>query len=124
MSGRFYHLWFRSTVYLVLRGLIDVDETIADKIQRVDDLPKAQEIYHHLKSVLGPHSMITVEGDHWQKLRKMFNPAFSQGHLDTLVPGIVEETLVLVTKLNAAAQNDETVLMLDAITVFPFLTSE
>jgi hypothetical protein len=54
----------------------------------------------------------------------MFNPAFSQGHLDTLVPGIVEETLVLVTKLNAAAQNDETVLMLDAITVFPFLTSE
>ena len=37
----------------------------------------------------------------------MFNPAFSQGHLETLVPGIVEETLVLVTKLNEAAEKNE-----------------
>ena len=76
-----------------------------------------------MKSVLGPHSLITVEGDHWQKLRKMFNPAFSQGHLDTLVPNIVEETLVLVTKLNDAARNNETVKMLDVITVIHFLPS-
>lgn len=63
-----------------------------------------------------------MEGDHWQKLRKMFNPAFSQGHLDTLVPNIVEETLVLVTKLNDAAKKDETVKILDAITVILFVT--
>jgi cytochrome P450 len=82
-------------------------------------LPKAQEIYYPLKCVIGPHSLITVEGDHWQKLRKMFNPAFSQGHLETLVPGIVEETLVLVTKLNEAAKTNETLRILDVITVSP-----
>jgi len=49
----------------------------------------------------------------------MFNPAFSQGHLETLVPGIVEETLVLVTKLNEAAKTNETLRILDVITVSP-----
>jgi cytochrome P450 len=61
--------------------------------------------------------MITLEGEHWRKLRKMFNPAFSQGHLDKLVPGIVEETLVFVQILEEAAKSDEDFLMLDALTV-------
>lgn len=47
----------------------------------------------------------------------MFNPAFSQSHLETLVPGIVEETLVFVGLLNDAAKSGEVLLMLDALTV-------
>ena len=47
----------------------------------------------------------------------MFNPAFSQGHLDTLVPAMVEEALVFVTMLNEAAEKNNVVIMLDAITV-------
>jgi cytochrome P450 len=61
--------------------------------------------------------MITLEGEHWRRLRKMFNPAFSQGHLDKLVPGIVEETLIFVQILEEAAKRDEDFLMLDALTV-------
>ena len=74
-----------------------------------------------LKPVLGPQSMITLEGEHWHRLRKMFNPAFSQGHLETLVPDIVEETLVFVEIMNNAAKSGENVLMLDALTVSAFL---
>ena|SRR5438105_2874208 len=98
-------------------GGVNIEQTIADKIQRIDDLPKAQEVYYQLTPVLGRYSMITVEGDQWQKLRKMFNPAFSQGHLDTLVPAMVEEALVFVTMLNEAAEKNNVVIMLDAITV-------
>jgi len=47
----------------------------------------------------------------------MFNPAFSQGHLDKLVPGIVEETLIFVQILEEAAKGDGDFLMLDALTV-------
>jgi len=88
----------------------------------IDNLPKAVEAYVKLKPVIGTESMITLEGEHWQKLRKMFNPAFSQGHLEKLVPGIVDETLIFVDILNEAAKSDNNeVLMLDALTVPPNL---
>ena len=61
--------------------------------------------------------MITLEGERWRRLRKMFNPAFSQGHLEKLVPGIVEEALVFVQKLDEIAKTGEEILMLDALTV-------
>jgi cytochrome P450 len=62
--------------------------------------------------------MVTLEGEHWYKLRKMFNPAFSQGHLETLVPGMVDEVMVFARILDAAAKSQETILMLDALTVY------
>ena len=46
-------------------GGVNIEQTIADKIQRIDDLPKAQEVYYQLTPVLGRYSMITVEGDQW-----------------------------------------------------------
>ena len=61
--------------------------------------------------------MIIIGGEHWQKLRKMFNPAFSQGYLDKLVPGIVEETLIFVQVLDEVAEKGEDLRMLDAATV-------
>jgi cytochrome P450 len=86
----------------------------------IDNLPKALEAYIKLKPVIGTDSMITLEGEHWQKLRKMFNPAFSQGHLEKLVPGIVDETLIFVDILTEAAKSkNKEVLMLDAMTVTP-----
>ena len=88
----------------------------------IDNLPKAVEAYVKLKPVIGTDSMITLEGEHWQRLRKMFNPAFAQGHLEKLVPGIVDETLIFVDILNEAAKSDNNeVLMLDALTVPPNL---
>ena len=101
-----------------------IDEVVANKIQAIDNLPKALEVYWKLKPVLGGNSMITLEGDHWHRLRKMFNPAFSQGHLETMVPAIVEETLVFVDALNKAAKSREIISMLDALTVSTFLVPD
>ena len=101
----------------LLAQVLIVDEGVANKVQTTDNLPKALKIYHKLKPVLGPKSILTLEGDHWYKLRKMFNPAFSQGHLETLVPGIIEETLIFVKILNDTAQGGDILLMLDALTV-------
>ena len=101
----------------LLTPVLIADEGVANKVQTTDNLPKAVEAYHKLKPVLGPESILTLEGDHWYKLRKMFNPAFSQGHLETLVPAIIEETLKFVKLLNDTAQEGDVLLMLDALTV-------
>jgi cytochrome P450 len=93
------------------------DEGVAIKVQTTDNLPKALDVYHKLRTLLGPQSILTLEGDQWYKLRKMFNPAFSQGHLETLVPGIIDETLTFVKLLNDTAQGGDILLMLDALTV-------
>jgi len=97
--------------------LICADQGVANIVLTVDNLPKAIEAYIKLKPVIGADSMITLEGEHWQKLRKMFNPAFAQGHLEKLVPGIVDETLNFVAILNEATKVDRDFLMLDALTV-------
>lgn len=97
---------------------------MADKVQRIDNLPKAKEAYYKLKPVIGSASMITLEGEHWQRLRKMFNSAFSQGHLETLVPGMVTEGLVFVQKLEEASKQDKAVLIFDTLVVSDILTIE
>jgi cytochrome P450 len=103
--------------YQILASVLTVDEDVAYKAQTTDNLPKALEVYRKLKPLLGPQSILTLEGDHWYKLRKMFNPAFSQGHLETLVPGIIEETLIFVKLLNDTARGGDVLLMLNALTV-------
>lgn len=47
----------------------------------------------------------------------MFNPAFAPSHLDTLVPAIVEESVVFVDKLKGVADTGHVVKMNDMTTV-------
>jgi cytochrome P450 len=109
---------FGSTLY----SLLIVDENVADKVQRIDNLPKAKEAYYKLKPVIGSSSMITLEGEHWQRLRKMFNSAFSQNHLETLVPEMVTEALVFAKKLESASKQDKVILLFDALVVSNLFT--
>jgi cytochrome P450 len=82
----------------------------------IDNLPKSQEAFFKIRPLIG-NSFLTMEGEEWYKIRKMFNPAFSPRHLETLVPQMVKETLVLVDKLEKAAEQGSTVKMLDNLTV-------
>ena len=91
-------------------------------MQRIDNLPKAKEAYYKLKPVIGSSSMITLEGEHWHRLRKMFNSAFSQGHLETLVPEMVTEALVFAKKLEVASKQNKVFLLFDALVVSSFFT--
>jgi cytochrome P450 len=57
--------------------------------------------------IIGKTSLVTVKGEYWRKVRKMFSPAFATSHLETLVPGIIEESMVFVNVLNQAAERCE-----------------
>src|SRR5947207_15606420 len=80
------------------------DDEAAEKILHTDNLPKHLQTYDFLLPILGKTSLVTVYGDYWRKVRKMFSPAFATSHLETLVPGIVEEALVFLDVLNEGAQ--------------------
>lgn len=49
--------------------------------------------------VVGKTSMLITEGREWKKTRALFNPGFAAGHLMTLVPSIVDDTTIFVTKI-------------------------
>lgn len=73
-----------------------------------------------LKTVIGATSLVAIGGEHWRKLRKMFNPAFAPSHLETMIPAIVEESQVFVEKLNNVADTGQIIKMTDFTTVlFP-----
>jgi hypothetical protein len=76
-----------------------------------------------LKAVIGENSMVAISGDHWRRVRKMFNPAFAPSHLDTLVPAIVEESVVFVERLKDVADTGNIVRMNNMTTVPPASSS-
>ncbi|KAF4220072.1 hypothetical protein CNMCM8980_003361 [Aspergillus fumigatiaffinis] len=57
--------------------------------------------------VIGPKSIVTAEGDEWRDLRARLNPGFSTGNLMTLLPCMVEKTLLFVDILDQYAASGE-----------------
>lgn len=96
-----------------------VDDLVAEKILHTDNLPKHLFTYDFMLPILGKTSLVTVYGDYWRKVRKMFNPAFSVSHLETLIPGIIEESMVFINILEGAAKSGETLLLGDRLPVIP-----
>ena len=87
-------------------GSLILDDLAADKILR--DLPKHLPTYEFMLPILGKTSLVTVYGEYWRKVRKMFNPAFATSHLETLIPGIIEESVQFNRVLESAARSGET----------------
>ena len=63
--------------------------------------------------------MVSLEGAHWKRLRKMFNPAFAPSHLETMIPAIVEESVVFIEKLREVAGSGKVIRMNEYTTVSP-----
>lgn len=55
---------------------------------------------------IGPRGMVGQEGEQWKELRTMFNPGFSQANLLSMVPMMVEETTIFVSRLSKIAAGD------------------
>lgn len=70
--------------------------------QQVSDYnaKKHRSMQSFLVPLLGRDDMVSTNGELWKRWRTMFNPGFSTQHLMTLVPGIVDDVLVYVDKLN------------------------
>jgi cytochrome P450 len=100
------------------RHILTIDDAIAEKIVHTADLPKHKETYDILLPISGKTSIITVPtGDYWRKIRKMFSPGFAISHLQTLIPGIVEESMVFVKILEEAARSGSIVQLGDKLQV-------
>jgi len=93
-------------IYPCSRMLI-ADDEVAEKILHTDNLPKHLPTYDFMVPIIGKTSLVTVTGDYWRKIRKMFSPAFAASHLETLVPGMVEEALVFMDVLTEAAEKSK-----------------
>ncbi|KAJ4286863.1 hypothetical protein N0V88_007875 [Collariella sp. IMI 366227] len=57
--------------------------------------------------IIGPHSILTKQGEGWKQLRKRFNPGFAPQHLMTLLPCIVDKTMVFIKELDRYASSGE-----------------
>jgi len=66
--------------------------------------PKHESLSGYLSPITGAHSLIYMEGKEWKKWRSIFNPGFSHSHLMTLIPGIVEDSLVFCDILQEHAR--------------------
>ena len=96
-------MWYKTSVQLTL------DDLVGEQILHKDNLPKPLVIYDFLKPLIGKTSLVTVTGDYWRNVRKVFNPAFAASHLETLVPGIIEESMVFVDVLEQGARSSSIV---------------
>ncbi|EED11475.1 cytochrome P450 monooxygenase, putative [Talaromyces stipitatus ATCC 10500] len=81
---------------------------VAEQISRPTSLfrtsvPKVDLGY--LKPVIGPTSILSAEGDKWKALRRTFNHGFSLQHLLTLLPTILNKTMIFVKHLDRLSES-------------------
>jgi cytochrome P450 len=82
-------------------------EIVSQFITTGQSLPKSYLETNFLNKFLGKNNMVSIEGGHWKSLRSMFNPGFSPGHLMTLVPYIVDATMVFHEVLEQKASSGD-----------------
>jgi cytochrome P450 len=87
----------------------DVDDVADEQILCTDNLPKASSAYTSLHPVIGSLSIITLEGEQWKRMRKLFNPAFASSYIETMIPAIIEESQVFVGKLESVVGTEKVV---------------
>ena len=94
------------------RNLFIADPEIASQyVTTTQSLPKSPIVRDYLHKLLGPNNMVSSEGAKWKALRSMFNPGFASAHLMTLVPYIVDQSLVFCDVLRECAASNALVEM-------------
>lgn len=97
------------------RWLFIADPELASKYVTTDQsLPKSHLTTNYLDKLLGRDNMVGLDGRQWKFLRSIFNPGFSASHLITLVPFIVDSTLIFLDILLEKGKTNELV-SLDAL---------
>lgn len=94
------------------RWLFIADPELASKyLTTGQSLPKSRLVTAYLDKLLGSNNMVGVDGQNWKSLRSMFNPGFSASHLITLVPYIVDSSMVFLDILREKAKTNELISM-------------
>jgi cytochrome P450 len=75
--------------------LVVTDPAVIAQFSTADRLlPKHPGVKTFLYPITGGYDLNCLEGETWRMWRKLFNPGFSTGHIQTLVPTIVNEVNV------------------------------
>lgn len=61
----------------------------------------------YLDRLLGKGNMVSLEGQKWKMFRSIFNPGFSATHLMSLVPYMLDSSLVFVNACRKKAETNE-----------------
>ncbi|RVX71121.1 hypothetical protein B0A52_03487 [Exophiala mesophila] len=85
-------------------------------ITTTQSLPKSNLTTDFVDRLLGKNNIIGLEGHEWKMMRSVFNPGFAASHLISLVPYIVDSSLILRGILLQKAQTNE-LFSLDTILV-------
>ena len=82
-------------------------EMISQYTTTGQSLPKSSQATEFLDLFLGKDNMVSIEGEKWKTQRSMFNPGFSAAHLMTLVPYIVDCSVVFIDVIRQKAKSHE-----------------
>ena len=85
--------------------LFVLDPAIAQQVTVDHVTPKHPALGKYLSMLLGPGDMVSSHGEHWKRWRSVFNPGFAGSHLMSLVPGIVDESLIFCEKMGEHAED-------------------
>lgn len=83
------------------------DTDIVQQITIDHGLPKHPGMDVFMVPLAGPGNLVGSNGAHWKKWRSMMNPGFAAQHLMTLVPSIVEHSIIFTEKLTEHAEKGE-----------------
>jgi cytochrome P450 len=86
-------------------------EIVSQWVTTGQSLNKSPQVVDYLGKLLGHDNMVGLDGPAWKRLRTMFNPGFANGHLMTLLPYLVDMTVIFCEKLREAAKIGEVIEM-------------
>ncbi|KAJ4987846.1 cytochrome P450 52A11 [Stagonosporopsis vannaccii] len=108
-NGRpeYMYLDFRPVQYPLL---LVASHELAEQLTRVTkshpySVTKSPTVQGEFGALVGKHSILTASGESWKTLRKQFNTGFAPQHLLTMLPVIVDKTIIFIEKMDAVARS-------------------
>ncbi|KAF2764349.1 cytochrome P450 [Teratosphaeria nubilosa] len=96
--------WFYVDIWPFGDPMLHVfDPKVVQQVTVEHVTPKGPGLALFMGMMAGEGDLISSEGAVWKRWRTIFNPGFAAGHLMTLVPGIVDDTVVFCEKLSEHA---------------------
>ena len=89
---------------IITTTLVVASPSTLSQITTEHSLPKFPAIRDFLYPLTYGRDIVSMDGQEWKTWRSIFNPGFSAGHLMTLVPDIVEETITFCKLLKGHTQ--------------------
>ncbi|CAI6094657.1 unnamed protein product [Clonostachys chloroleuca] len=100
------------------------DHTVAEQISRPSkdfqySVPKSPP-NPSVGALIGPLSMLNHQNESWKAIRRRFNPGFSPNHLMTLLPCIIDKSMLFVKRLDQHAEVGDVFRLTDLTTGLTF----